>query len=162
MDCPCGSSQPYEACCAPIIAGDPAPTAEALMRSRYTAYVKHEFAHLERSLSAKEREDFNLSDARRWAESSEWLGLNITQTEGGGLDDTEGTVAFTARFRNNNETHDHVEVARFAREDGRWVYSGQVDTSPQPVRREAPKIGRNDPCPCGSGKKYKKCCGAAA
>jgi len=29
-----------------------------------------------------------------------------------------------------------------------------------PIRRAAPKIGRNDPCPCGSGKKYKKCCGA--
>jgi preprotein translocase subunit SecA len=28
-----------------------------------------------------------------------------------------------------------------------------------PIRREAPKVGRNDPCPCGSGKKYKKCCG---
>jgi preprotein translocase subunit SecA len=30
----------------------------------------------------------------------------------------------------------------------------------QPVRRDMPKVGRNDPCPCGSGKKYKKCCGA--
>jgi preprotein translocase subunit SecA len=29
-------------------------------------------------------------------------------------------------------------------------------------RREAPKVGRNDPCSCGSGKKYKKCCGKAA
>jgi preprotein translocase subunit SecA len=32
-----------------------------------------------------------------------------------------------------------------------------------PFRREAPKLGRNDPCACGSGKKYKKCClGSAA
>ena len=31
-----------------------------------------------------------------------------------------------------------------------------------PVTREAPKVGRNDPCPCGSGKKFKKCCGAAS
>ena len=45
-------------------------------------------------------------------------------------------------------------------EDGRWVYTGQVNESGKTVRREAPKVGRNDPCPCGSGKKYKKCCGA--
>ncbi|MFT5122876.1 MAG: preprotein translocase subunit SecA [Verrucomicrobiales bacterium] len=31
---------------------------------------------------------------------------------------------------------------------------------PEPVRRDTPKVGRNDPCPCGSGKKYKKCHGA--
>ena len=29
----------------------------------------------------------------------------------------------------------------------------------QPKRNVEPKVGRNDPCPCGSGKKYKKCCG---
>jgi SEC-C motif-containing protein len=131
------------------------------MRSRYTAYVRHEYAHLERSLSKEQRADFNPSDARRWAESSEWLGLTINQTTGGGPDDAEGTVAFTARFRTDGRNHDHVEVARFTREEGRWVYDGQEVISRPPVRRETPKIGRNDPCPCGSGRKYKKCCGAA-
>jgi SEC-C motif domain protein len=131
------------------------------MRSRYTAYVRRDYAHLERTLSAKERADFNPTDARRWAESSEWLGLTIAETKGGGPNDQEGTVAFTARFRSDGKEHEHVEVARFAREDGHWVYAGQEDTTPAPVRRATPKIGRNDPCPCGSGKKYKKCCGAA-
>ena len=46
--------------------------------------------------------------------------------------------------------------------DGRWVYTGFEQPKGQPVRRETPKIGRNDPCPCGSGKKYKKCCGVRA
>jgi SEC-C motif-containing protein len=132
------------------------------MRSRYTAYVRHEYAHLERSLTTEQRADFNLADARHWAESSEWLGLKITGTTGGGADDADGTVTFVARFRTAGQEREHVEVARFVREDGRWAYAGQVETPPATVRREGPKIGRNDPCPCGSGKKYKKCCGAAA
>jgi SEC-C motif domain protein len=132
------------------------------MRSRYTAYVQHNFAHLERSLSREQRGDFDLAQTRQWAESSEWLGLTISATTGGAPDDAEGTVTFSARFLTDGQEHQHVEVARFIREDGNWVYDGQVDTTPAPVRRETPKIGRNDPCPCGSGKKYKKCCGAAA
>ena len=39
--------------------------------------------------------------------------------------------------------------------------AGNGDGKPTPVRREGRKIGRNEPCPCGSGKKYKRCCGAA-
>ena len=132
------------------------------MRSRYTAYVKRDYAHLERSLTREERADFKPEDAKRWAESSEWLGLTIGGTTGGGPQDNEGTVAFAARFRTDGKEHEHVEIARFIREDGRWAYAGQVDTHGVPFRRPEPKIGRNDPCPCGSGKKYKKCCGAAA
>ena len=85
--CPCGSGSTYEACCGPIVAGAPAPTAEALMRSRYSAYVKRDIAHLERSLSADQRKDFAAEEAKKWAESSEWLGLTILRTEQGGPDD---------------------------------------------------------------------------
>ncbi len=162
MSCPCGSHLTFETCCAPILAGEPAPTAEALMRSRYTAYVRQDIAHLEHSLSAEQRADFNADDAKKWAESAEWQGLTITATTGGGPHDAGGTVAFTARFRTDGKDHEHVETALFAREDGRWVYAGQEAPEPVTVRRESPKIGRNDPCPCGSGKKFKKCCGAAA
>jgi SEC-C motif domain protein len=161
MSCPCGSNLAFEECCGPILAGAPAATAEALMRSRYTAYVRRDYAHLERSLTQEERADFKIADARRWAESSEWLGLKITETTGGGPGDAEGTVAFVARFRSGGQDREHVETARFVQEDGRWAYAGQEEKAPVTVRREGPKIGRNDPCPCGSGKKYKKCCGAA-
>jgi SEC-C motif-containing protein len=124
--------------------------------------VKHAYDHLERSLSAEQRKDFSLDDAKRWAESSEWLGLAIFRTEKGGADDTEGLVEFSARFRSAGQDHEHVETALFGREEGKWVYTGAVPPKGQTVRRETPKVGRNDPCPCGSGKKYKKCCGAAA
>jgi SEC-C motif domain protein len=132
------------------------------MRSRYSAYVLRNYAHLERKLSAEQRADFSEPDARRWAESSEWLGLTITETTGGGATDQEGTVAFVAKFRNQGEERSHAENARFIREDGRWVYAGEVRVAATPFRREAPKIGRNDACPCGSGQKYKKCHGVAA
>lgn len=162
-DCPCGSGQAFAACCGPIIDGtQPAATAEALMRSRYTAYVRHAYAHLRDSLSAEERKDFVLEQARSWSESSDWLGLKILRVEQGGPEDAEGQVEFTARFRTGGKEHEHHEIAKFSREDGRWVYAGQVVEKVETYHREAPKIGRNDPCPCGSGKKYKKCCGAAA
>ena len=161
-DCPCGSGRSYETCCQPIIAGDPAPTAEALMRSRYSAYVKHAYDHLGRSLSEKERKDFSADDAKRWSESSQWLGLTILRTEKGGPDDDVGLVEFSAKFKNEGKEHEHLEAALFSREDGRWVYAGQAPQRGTTVRYEKPKVGRNDPCPCGSGKKYKKCCGAAA
>ncbi|HVS53233.1 MAG TPA: YchJ family protein [Opitutaceae bacterium] len=161
-DCPCGSGRSYETCCGPIIAGAPAPTAEALMRSRYSAYVRHAYDHLGRSLSAEQRKDFAAEEAKRWAENSEWLGLTILHTEHGGPSDSEGLVEFSARFRADGKEHEHIETALFAREEGNWVYAGQLPPRGNTVRRETPKVGRNDPCPCGSGKKYKKCCGAAA
>jgi SEC-C motif-containing protein len=162
-ECPCGSGQAYEACCEPIIAGTaPAATAEALMRSRYSAYVKHAYDHLRVTLAEAERNDFSPEQAKSWSESSDWLGLKILRTEAGGPGDDAGIVEFNARFRAGGKEHDHHEVAKFAREDGRWVYAGLVEEKIETFRREMPKVGRNDPCPCGSGRKYKKCCGAAA
>ena len=53
----------------------------------------------------------------------------------------------------------HHERSRFRREDGRWYYVSGENVRPSPTRRAA-TAGRNDPCPCGSGRKFKKCCGA--
>ena len=159
-NCPCGSGLPYDACCSPIIAGAPAETAEALMRSRYTSYAKHAYSHLGNSLSAEQQKDFSADDAKRWAESSEWLGLTIHRTDKGRPADSTGVVEFTARFQTGGKEHEHREIALFSREGGKWVYAGAAEAPGMTVRRETPKIGRNDPCSCGSGKKYKKCCGS--
>ena len=130
------------------------------MRSRYSAYVKHAYTHLERTLTPAQRADFSADDTKKWSETSEWLGLTVMRTEAGGPDDTTGLVEFSARFKANGQEHEHVEIAKFEKTDGEWLYDGMVETHEEPFRREAPKVGRNDPCPCGSGKKYKKCCGA--
>jgi SEC-C motif-containing protein len=157
-ECPCGSGKSLEACCGPLLAGAPAPTAEALMRSRYTAYVLCNVDHLERSLCPESRTDHDRKQAEEWAKSVEWLGLSILSTQDGGPQDATGTVEFTARFKHSGLEQTHHETATFRRDGDGWTYvDGKVHN--KPVVRSGPKVGRNDPCPCGSGKKFKQCCG---
>ncbi|MTJ81907.1 MAG: YchJ family protein [Telmatospirillum sp.] len=157
-DCPCGSALPLDGCCGPILAGAPAATAEALMRSRYSAYVLCNVDHLERSLAPEARTDHDRKAAEQWSRSVEWQGLSIVGTEGGAAGDQTGMVEFIAKFRQNGADHSHHETANFRRLDDGWVYvDGKMHN--QPVVRSTPKVGRNEPCPCGSGKKYKHCCG---
>lgn len=159
-DCPCGSNRIYDDCCGPYIAGDrPAPTAEALMRSRFTAYATRAVDYLFETTHPRRRKRSNRESIRQWAEKTTWRELQIHQVEGGGPDDHEGVVTFTADYTEDGEDRKHEEVARFKRENGRWCFYDGKAPGPAQVVRDAPKIGRNDPCPCGSGKKFKKCCG---
>lgn len=159
--CPCGSKEDYKNCCGPVIAGERrAETAEQLMRSRYSAYVKKELNWLRLSLHPGHRADFNEASSREWAERAEWLGLEILNTVRGGTSDADGRVEFVASFAENGKRMEHREVASFQKSDGLWYFKDGKPVSAAPVKREAPKTGRNDPCPCGSGKKFKKCCGA--
>jgi len=153
--CPCGSKRDYEDCCGPIMAGTPAPTAEALVRSRYTAFVRCELDHVADTHAPEVRENFNRAEAERVAQQYEWRGLEIRRaTETG---DT-AVVEFVVRFRLEQQETATLSVSRFRRDDGQWFY---VRTeSSQIVPQRVTKIGRNDPCLCGSGKKAKKCCGA--
>jgi SEC-C motif-containing protein len=158
--CPCNSGREYEACCGPVISGEtPAASAEALMRSRYTAFALKKLDHLEQSLHPDQRSDHDPAATKQWADKSEWVNLEIVDTTGGGTDDEEGTVEFIATFRQKGATHSHHEIGEFQRHKGRWYYTNGRMVTPGTHRNEGPKIGRNDPCPCGSGKKYKKCCG---
>lgn len=158
--CPCGSGKPYAQCCEPYHNGTAqAPTALALMRSRYTAYVKGEIDYLVDTHDPTKRSGVDREATRTWAEESEWLGLDIIRTEGGAESDSSGVVEFVAHYRQDGEEHDHAEVSTFVQRQGQWYFS-RAATPSSTVVRDSPKVGRNDPCPCGSGKKYKKCCGA--
>ncbi len=128
------------------------------MRSRYSAYVKEEIPYLKETLTRAQQSDFSEEDTRKWARDSKWLGLEIQTTEAGGPQDSRGIVEFMAHFETNGEKQTHHEIAVFEKEGAHWLYSGVVEPRGQTVRRAEPKIGRNDPCPCGSGKKYKRCC----
>ncbi|MFC7331590.1 YchJ family protein [Rhodocista pekingensis] len=156
--CPCGSGRPIDACCGPHLSGATLPpTAEALMRSRYAAYATGAVDYLEQTLLPETRGDFDREQTVNWSSTSEWTGLEVRATEKGGAADEEGWVEFVARFRTGGKDYVHHETSRFVRRDGRWFYAdGIIGTKP----RSAAKVGRNDPCPCGSGRKYKKCCGA--
>jgi len=133
------------------------------MRARYTAYTRANIPFLITTLHADNKNEGDEAAAKKWAEQSQWVGLDIVSTEAGGAKDTEGVVEFIARFRDRKgELHSHHEVSTFVKEDGRWLFREGRTPEPVTVTRTAPKIGRNDPCPCGSGKKYKKCCEKAA
>ena len=158
-ECPCGSAQPLDACCGPYIDGAPAPTAEATMRSRYSAHVLENADYLAATLSKEQRADYDGQAAAQSFAETKWLGLEIRKTDGGGEAEETGTVEFVARYRNGRQHVSHHELSFFTREEGRWVFAG-CDMNPKAPTVRVEKIGRNDPCPCGSGKKYKKCCGA--
>ena len=161
MDCPCGSGETYAACCSPVITGDrPAATAEELMRARYSAYTQVEMDFLLESLHPDRRDENEQDGSRDWAENSEWHGLEIKATEAGGADDETGMVEFVASYTYDEKRKDYHEEARFDKVDGNWYFTEGRRAVDKPIVRDEPKIGRNDPCPCGSGKKYKRCCGA--
>jgi SEC-C motif-containing protein len=157
--CPCGSSKQLDDCCAPILAGTPAPSALALLRSRYTAFVHGNIGYLAETLAPDIRDEFDLVEAERIVGAAKWQGLEIRAVTGGGEDDDTASIEFMARFSLQGQQRVQHERATFGRQDGRWVCTGG-EVNPKEPPRHVDKVGRNDPCPCGSGKKYKKCCGA--
>jgi SEC-C motif-containing protein len=156
--CPCGSNLDYGSCCGPLIKGErAAETAEQLMRSRYSAYVKKEISYILTSLHPEHRADYDEKSSRTWAERAQWHGIRILNTTKGGAGDSEGQVEFTVSYTENGMKQEHHELSSFKKEGGAWYFT-TGKTMPKPASRAVPKTGRNDPCPCGSGKKFKKCC----
>ena len=165
VQCPCGSGEQLSACCLPIIEGSPADTAEATMRARYTAFSRGDVDFILSSHHSETRDEVDPEEIERWSTSSEWLGLTIEDTEDGLAGDDTGSVTFTARYRTDGHTHNHRERAYFTRDGELWAFHSvlaQVDEPDLIPVQPASTVGRNDPCTCGSGKKFKKCCGAAA
>ena len=162
-DCPCCSGRAYEECCEPLLLGrGRAGTAEALMRARYTAYTLAEIDYLYKTSGPRVRREFDAESSRKWAQSAEWKGFEILKSTGGGAGDGSAVIEFVARYQIKESPFEHHEVAEFAKIEGEWRFIDGKMIGPEPVRREAPKVGRNDPCPCGSGQKHKKCCGRTA
>jgi SEC-C motif-containing protein len=158
--CHCGSGRPFAECCQPILLNERlAATAEELMRARYTAYVTDRIDFLGASLHPERRPEYDEAATRRWARQSEWLSLEMVSSEAGGPADERGSVEFVASYREKGVVHQHHEVSEFRKLDGRWFFTEGRLVPPKTQHRATPKVGRNDPCPCGSGKKYKKCCG---
>ena len=131
--CPCTSGLAYAECCKPYISGTRQPPSQ--------------------------RHDYDEAGAERWARESEWEQLEILGVDDDAADPDRGNVEFRAHYRRRGEKLVHHERAEFRRSGDRWYfYDGRMVGIGQ-VRRDTPKVGRNDPCPCGSGRKYKKCCG---
>ena len=161
--CPCGTGRTTSDCCGRYITGEaPAPTAEALMRSRYSAYVLGEIDWIVKSHDPAGADEVDRKSTEKWSREAKWNGLEIRSKVKGEPADEVGEVEFVAKYEVEGQSVAHHERARFRRQDSTWYYVDGDMVKPRPVVREAPKVGRNDPCPCGSGQKFKKCHGAAA
>ena len=118
------------------------------MRSRYTAYVQENTEYILASWHPSTRpQSMSITPGE-----IHWTGLQVLNSKAGQKGDKTGRVEFIARFEHGNGADQAHEDSRFLFEQGQWFYvDGEMKSSK--------KVGRNDPCPCGSGKKYKKCCG---
>jgi SEC-C motif-containing protein len=161
MTIPFEDAAQLEAYCLPFIEGKKQPaTAAELMASRYVAYATEAIDYLFETHDPKTRSEADRKATQEWSRRADWRGMEIVSTERGGPEDDTGVVEFVARYAMDGVEHKHHERSDFRRIDGRWFFINGDKVSSAPVVRAAPKVGRNDPCTCGSGKKFKKCHGA--
>ena len=119
LACPCGLGEDYESCCGRLHAGARAPTAESLMRSRYSAFAVEDAGYLLRTWHPSRRpRTLTLDPALRWTH------LAVLQTRGGGLFDDIGTVQFRAMYIQHGQRGVLAETSKFTRHDKRWTYLG--------------------------------------
>ncbi len=142
--CICGNKKDFNNCCGAIINGERKPeSAEELMRSRYSAYTLADGRYLVLSSVKENRYEDDAELIEEFSKSVEWLKLDILSSE-------QNSVEFKAYYRDNESIKLLHEKSHFIIEDGIWRYKdGELYNT---------KVQRNEPCPCGSGKKYKKCC----
>ena len=144
MNCYCGSKKKFSECCEVFLKGSSKPlTPQELMRSRYSAYVTGDGRYIVNTAVKEQRYEDDIELIKEYSRSVEWLGLEIVYAE-------KNMVEFKAYYRDANSIKVQHEKSEFIFENGAWLYKdGKLLNS---------KIERNMPCPCGSGKKYKKCC----
>ncbi|MEI7851943.1 MAG: YchJ family protein [Kiritimatiellales bacterium] len=124
IECPCGSGENFQGCCGPWLSGKKsAPTAEALMRSRYTAYVLKNVDYLVETTLPASREPDLAESIRDWIGQVTWQKLHVLQVEAGGQSDNEGTVEFIAEFIGPHGADRHHERSLFKKVRGVWFYA---------------------------------------
>ena len=128
------------------------------MRSRYAAYVLGKIDYLVATHDPDRASEFDHVSAAQWAREAGWKRLDILKTVKGRAGDDTGIVEFIAWYMTGDDLTCHHEVSNFRRVDGVWVYS---DGSGKSTGSVLSGLGRNELCPCGSGRKFKKCHGAS-
>lgn len=147
--CPCCSGQTYDSCCKPFLSDQrKASTAKQLMRSRYTAFVNQDSSYILKTWHPKTRpKSLNFED-----NPVVWLGLETKSCVEGGESDSAGSVEFITNYLESGQLCTLTEKSAFTKEDNLWLYvKGECEFQKK-------KVERNRPCPCGSGKKFKRCC----
>jgi SEC-C motif-containing protein len=143
----------------PFLRGEKKPeTAAELMASRYTAYATQAVDYILATHDPDTRGEADRDATLEWSQRAKFHGLSILSTERDGPGDDTGEVEFKAFFTADGMEHIHHEHSKFTRKDGQWFFTEGKQLL-VPLKRTEPKVGRNDPCFCGSGKKFKKCHG---
>ncbi len=152
--CPCGSSLQFAVCCAPLLSGEKqAATPLALMRSRYTAHVKKNMDYIKRTMRGRALKLFDAKATQdEWFDATTWQKLEI-------VDAKDNIVEFKAYYKFDGKDHILHERSKFEKFNSNWYYVSGQNKDPQIASSD--KVGRNESCPCGSGKKFKKCCSLA-
>ena len=154
--CLCDSGLDYNNCCGPFHSGSTIPsTALALIRLRFSAYVLRNADYLATTWDDSKRPakiDFS-------KETAIWQNLLIVANKKGQPADSKGIVEFKAFYQQDGEDCFMHEISRFVKIAGRWVYLDGTIKAAGKVTLPANE-GKNAPCSCGSGKKFKRCCGS--
>lgn len=153
--CLCGTGIAYASCCGIYHRGEQLPpTAEATMRSRFSAYARRDVDYLLASWDASKRPshiDFS-------KETAQWQKLLVLNIKKGGVKDSKGIVEFKAYYQQDGEEYFMHEISRFVKTGQRWLYLDGVVKAVSKAQSNI-ETGRNALCSCGSGKKFKRCCG---
>lgn len=144
--CFCGSLQAFEKCCKPYLEGLIVPTAEALMRSRFSAFATANATYIKQTQVDALNIGLEIQSFRQTLQTQKWVKLDI-------IDSKPDSVAFRALMIYNDTLYTLQENSLFKESEGKWFYSKALshEDSERPLKR-------NETCPCGSAKKYKQCC----
>lgn len=127
IPCPCGSQKSYQSCCGNYIDGsEAAPTPEALMRSRYTAYSIANIGYIKKTMADAAVANFNAKEAKKWAKSVRWVKLQVIHSHMDENNPARGTVEFKAYYRKHAQEHCLHENSEFILRDGQWFYVGEA------------------------------------
>ena len=153
--CPCNSGNLYNQCCGLFLDSESRPdTPQKLMRSRYCAYVAKDIDYIYQTYARSSRAQQSKQDIQAWAQSVCFINLEILSSPQPANDDNYGYVEFVATYIDGDMLCKLQEKSRFIRTEQTWLYlDGQI--TPHAHKN----IGRNESCPCGSGKKFKRCHG---
>jgi len=146
--CPCGQGD-YASCCQPLHLGQvKAQSAEQLMRSRYSAFAKHEVDYIVKTTALGQQQALDEAAIADWSKSNQWLKLEVVQAQEK-LDKHHAQVEFKAHYHDGKQAQVHHEVSHFVKHEGAWYFLDPTTNM---------HITMKQPCICGSGKKFKQCC----
>ena len=148
--CPCGLGE-YASCCQPLHLGQAvAKTAQQLMRSRYSAFAKHDANYIQKTTALGQQSALDMAAISEWAQANQWLKLEIVEANEK-LDKKHAMVEFKAHYHDGEQAQTHHERSFFVQHDSLWYF---LDPTTDQI------MTMKQTCICGSGKKFKQCCAA--